>query len=178
VAVVINQKTETTREGVKTIPSDEELAQLEKLVQNAVGLNPTRGDSITVSGALFAGKIEEPPVPWWKRLWNDPVMVEIVREVLRYLLLAVALVIVYFGVIRPLVRTVATKAETPAPGAPTAVPPAGAEEEEEGAIVQLGTVRPGDPFERKVAELRRIAQNNPKLLANMIKEWLGTAERR
>ena len=105
-------------------------------------------------------------------------MVEIVREVLRYLLLAVALVIVYFGVIRPLVRTVATKAETPAPGAPTAVPPAGAEEEEEGAIVQLGTVRPGDPFERKVAELRRIAQNDPKLLANMIKEWLGTAERR
>ena len=178
VAVVINQKTETTREGVKTIPSDEELAQLEKLVQNAVGLNPTRGDSITVSGALFAGKVEEIPPPWWKRLWSDPVMVEIVREVLRYLLLAVALVIVYFGVIRPLVRTVATKAETPAPGAPTAVPPAGAEEEEEGAIVQLGTVRPGDPFERKLAELRRIAQNDPKLLANLIKEWLGATEKR
>ncbi|MBI5781100.1 MAG: flagellar M-ring protein FliF [Rhodocyclales bacterium] len=177
VAVVINQKTETTREGVKTIPSDEELAQLEKLVQNAVGLNPTRGDSITVSGALFAGKIEEPPVPWWKRLWSDPVMVGIVREVLRYLLIAAALGLVYFGVIRPLVRTVATKAETAAPGAPAAAPPSGAEEEEEGAIVQLG-VRPGDPFERKVAELRRLAQSNPKLLANMIKEWLGTAEKR
>jgi len=176
VAVVINQKTETTREGVKTIPSDEELAQLEKLVQNAVGLNPTRGDSITVSGALFAGKIEEPPVPWWKRLWSDPVMVELVREGLRYLLLAVALVIVYFGVIRPLVRTAITKPETPPRGAPEAA--ALETEEEEGAIVQLGGVSPADPFERKIAELRRIAQNDPKLLANLIKEWLGATEKR
>ena len=176
VAVVINQKTETTREGVKTIPSDEELAQLEKLVQNAVGLNPTRGDSITVSGALFAGKVEEIPPPRWKRLWSDPVMVEIVREVLRYLLLAVALVIVYFGVIRPLVRTATTKAEREeVQSAPRA---AAAESEEEGAIVQLGGVSPEAPFERKLAELRRIAQNDPKLLANLIKEWLGATEKR
>lgn len=176
VAVVINQKTETTREGVKTIPSDEELAQLEKLVQNAVGLNPTRGDSITVSGALFAGKVEEIPPPWWKRLWSDPVMVELVREALRYLLLAVALAIVYFGVIRPLVRTATTKAEREeVQSAPRA---AAAESEEEGAIVQLGGVSPAAPFERKLAELRRIAQNDPKLLANLIKEWLGATEKR
>ena len=86
------------------------------------------------------------------------------------------LVIVYFGVIRPLVRTATTKAEREeVQSAPRA---AAAESEEEGAIVQLGGVSPAAPFERKLAELRRIAQNDPKLLANLIKEWLGATEKR
>ena len=44
--------------------------------------------------------------------------------------------------------------------------------------MQLGGVSPAAPFERKLAELRRIAQNDPKLLANLIKEWLGATEKR
>ncbi len=210
VAVVVNQKREKTKEGEIIIPSPEELAQLEQLVKSAVGFDPSRGDTISVNGVLFSTVVDEPTAAWWKKLLEDPEMVEIIRELLRFLLVIVALTIVYFGVLRPLLRAVMppTKPETSpqdqtgpsasagetgpsgtaAMGSAGAVLPEGAmgehaiafgaEGELPDALVSLTHLTPQDPFEEKLARLRELTQSNPKLMANLIKEWLGVEEKK
>jgi len=201
VAVVINQKREKTKEGELVIPSNEELQQLELLVKSALGFDASRGDTITVRGALFAEVDERPKGPWWKLILEDAEMVEIVRELLRFLTVVIALTLIYFGVIRPLLRAVtpAKEAATPEGGSgPTGgSDQAGAHLAGRGetpgltgaemgepvgevpdALVHLTSLTPADPFDEKLATLRELTQSNPKLMANLIKEWIGAQEKK
>ncbi|MCX7945888.1 MAG: flagellar basal-body MS-ring/collar protein FliF [Hydrogenophilus sp.] len=191
VAVVINQRREQTPQGEVVIPSESELQQLEQLIKSAVGFDAARGDTITVSGALFTTIVDEPGTTWWRKLLEDPEMVEIIRELLRFLLILIALTIIYFGVVRPLIRAIlppkekaaaeqkeeaaATEPrveEEPSPS-PEGVLPHG---ESPDALLHLTSLTPADPFEEKLATLRQLTQSNPKLMANLIKEWIGVSE--
>lgn len=205
VAVVVNQKREKTKEGEVVIPSDAELQQLEQLVKSALGFDPNRGDTITVRGVLFSDVPETDSRAWWQKLLEDPEMLEIVRELLRFLTVVIALTLIYFGVIRPLLRAVAppkdegkTEEETEsaagshaASGVATAETQGGTPTAESGstlvggeggktpdALVHLSQLTPADPFEEKLATLRELTQTNPKLMANLIKEWLEGEEKK
>lgn len=168
VAVVVNQRTETLpKGGERAVPlSDEEMARIRNLVREAVGFNERRGDSLNVSAAPFAAPREEvlPEVPVWK----DPEMVGLGKEALKYLAVLLALAFVYFGVIRPLLRSVAPP-ESAAAGAEE-------EEEEEDAMVSLSHGAGVTSFDEKLARAKELAKNDPKVIANLIKEWLGTNE--
>lgn len=167
VAVVVNQRTETLPKGeVRPVPlSEEEMARIRNLVREAVGFNERRGDSLNVSSAPFAAPREEaiPELPVWK----DPEMLGLGKEALKYLVVLLALAFVYFGVIRPLLRSVAPP-ETVAAGAE--------EEEEEDAMVTLSQGAGVTSFEEKLARAKELAKNDPKVIANLIKEWLGSNE--
>ncbi|WP_407278260.1 flagellar basal-body MS-ring/collar protein FliF [Aromatoleum evansii] len=166
VAVVVNHRNETLPNGESRAEalSDEEIARITSLVREAMGFNQARGDSLNVSSAPFAaGRAEsQVQVPVWK----DPEMVDLGKEVLKYVVILVALAFVYFGVVRPLLRTVAP----PPPPAPAP------EEEEEGAVVSLSHLQPENTFDAKLTRAKELATSDPRVVANLIKEWMGVNE--
>lgn len=170
VAVVVNEPSETLANG-QTRPvalSEEETTRITNLVREAMGFSAERGDSLNVSSAPFAAPAEvlEPELP----IWKDPDMIDLGKELFKYIALLGALALVYFGVIRPLVRTVA-------------VPPAKERDEdadslegdEEDALLSLSGSK-GPSFEERLERARELAKGDPRAVANLIKEWLGATE--
>ena len=172
VAVVVNNRTIPGTDGTPTsVPlTDDEISRITNLVREAVGYNADRGDSINVANSAFAQDGVEPALP----LWKDPEMVELGKEGLNWLLVLVALLLAYFGVIRPLLRTVLpppVKAET---GAGAAGEEA-LEEGEEGVRVTLSG-EAEESFEQRLERIRQLARDDPKTMANLMKNWMGLNE--
>lgn len=170
VAVVVNQRTETLPNGTtRTVPlPEDEIARITNLVREAMGFSQTRGDSLNVSSAPFAAVSDaSEAVP----LWKDPDMLALAKELGRYLLVALAIGFVYFGVIRPLIKAVTP----PPPEVEDEAEGAGTEEGDEDVIVDLSGARVMS-FDEKLARARELAKSDPKLVANLLKEWLGAKE--
>ncbi len=74
--------------------SDEEKANIEALVRDAIGFRENRGDSITISSGEFVEDIEVIDVPWYEN--------SAIRELLGKLFTILVLAIVTFGALRPL----------------------------------------------------------------------------
>lgn len=185
VAVVVRQRSETMPNGqtrnVNLTP--EEIERITALVQGAIGFDAERGDNVQVTSAPFAeGEVPEPlELP----LWKDPDIVEPAKLVAKYLVVALALAFAYFGVIRPLMRTVTTPAQPAAgeaaePGVAGAA--AGGEgEAEEDFMVKLSNKQAHKNFEARLAQAREMAQSDPKAVANLIRSWMnpgGNEEKR
>lgn len=176
VAVVVNNRTIPSPEGAPTnVPlTDDEIARITNVVREAVGYNADRGDTINVANNAFAGGDGEAVVPPWK----DPEMVELGREALNWLLVLIAMLLVYFGVLRPLLRTVVPPKEKKTKEASLEPGLAGieGEEGEEGVVVSLSPEAEGDTYETRLARARGLARTDPKTVANLIKEWMGVTE--
>ena len=50
------------------------------------------------------------------------------------------------------------------------------EEGEEGVRVTLSSEAEGESFEERLERARNLARNDPKMVANLIKEWMGVNE--
>ncbi len=175
VAVVVNNRSIPAPDGTPTtVPlTDEEIARITNLVREAVGYSADRGDSINVANSAFAGELAEPVLPVWK----DPAMIELGKEGLNWLLVLLVVLFAYFGVIRPLLRTVVPPKQKPEAGAAAAAgEEAEGEEGEEGVRVTLSAEAEGESFEERLERARNLARNDPKMVANLIKEWLGVNE--
>lgn len=172
VAVVVNNRSIPAPDGTPTtVPlTDEEIARISNLVREAVGYNADRGDSINVANSAFAGELKEPVLP----LWKDPEMVDLGKQGLNWLLVLLVVLLAYFGVIRPLLRAVVPpKVEPGTEG--TAAEAAEGEEGDDGVRVTLsGEVE--ETFEERLERARNLARNDPKMVANLIKDWLGVNE--
>ncbi|WP_374509254.1 flagellar basal-body MS-ring/collar protein FliF [Niveibacterium sp.] len=187
VAVVVNHRSERDAKGnVRTVPlSEAEMKQVNDLVREAVGYNETRGDTVNVANAPFTESLRKgDELPWWK----DPELRAMALDLARWLLLGLVAAFLWLRVLRPLVRTVAPPPVV-AEGAEAGEE--GGEEEEEGVVVTLnenGEV-PDDQllppevrmeeiarmsFDRKIAKVREIAVKNPKVIATLMKEWMGS----
>lgn len=175
VAVVVNNRTIPAPDGSPTtVPlTDEEIARITNLVREAVGYSADRGDSINVANSAFAGELVAPVLP----LWKDPEMIGLGKEGLNWLLVLLVVLFAYFGVIRPLLRTVVPPKVKPEAGAgATAGEEAEGEEGEEGVRVTLSSEAEGESFEERLERARNLARNDPKMVANLIKEWMGVNE--
>ena len=175
VAVVVNNRTAADADGAPTTVAltDDELARITNLVREAVGYNADRGDSINVANSAFAIEPTEVAPP----LWKDPEMLELGKQGLHWLLIALALLFLWFAVLRPLMRTILP----PPPEAATAEGPGfGSDEtdedadEDEDAIVSLGSQQ--DSYLAHLEQARQLAREEPKLAATLIKEWMGVNE--
>ena len=98
---------ETGISEIKPI-SDEQLAEIEKLVMNAIGLDLERGDSVTVSSAAFVSTLKGVTKPWYDMEWA----VNLMKQGMTILIMAV----VVLGVIRPLIARIMVPAAAGAPG--------------------------------------------------------------
>jgi flagellar M-ring protein FliF len=173
VAVVVNNRSIPAPDGTpSTVPlTEEEIARITNLVREAVGYNADRGDSINVANSEFAAELREPVMPVWK----DPEMIDLGKQGLNWLLVLLVVLLAYFGVIRPLLRTV-----VPPKTKPTSETAEGEEAEgeegEEGVRVTLSGEAEGETFEERLERARNLARNDPKMVANLIKEWMGVNE--
>ena len=99
--------TETGLPEVQPVP-EEKLAEIEKLVINAIGLDLERGDSLTVSSAAFVSTLKGVTKPWYDMEWA----VTLMKQGMTILIMAV----VVLGVIRPLISRIMVPAAAGAPG--------------------------------------------------------------
>lgn len=174
VAVVVNHRSTTLPNGeVQTLPlSDDEIARISNLVREAVGYSANRGDTINVASSPFAAPETAPDLP----LWKDPEMVELGKEGLGYLGVLAAFLFAYFAIIRPLLRTVAPPPPKEEAQEESAEMLAEGEEGDEDAEVTLSEAAQGDTYEARVQRARELAAADPKLVAGLIKEWMGVTE--
>ena len=166
-AVVVNYRTVPGADGKMEMKplSAEELAQITNLVKEAIGFDEKRGDTVNVVNSPFTAP-EEEPAPAEVPLWKQPQTLSLATEVGKHLLFAALAAYLLFGVLRPLARhllspaarsrTVAVEDSVPELAAPSGQRP------------------PGQVNNLEVA--RQIARQDPRVVANVVKSWVGGDE--
>jgi len=162
VAVVVNYRKVTSRDGkVSYKPrSEDDMAQINKLVREAMGYTETRGDTVTVANTAFTVAEAEAveAVPFWKQ----PGMWALVQEIVKNLLIAGLVLFLFFKVLRPMFRS----AMTP--------PPVDSQALSAGAAPG---VMGGASYQSNLDSAKQLARQEPKLVANIVRSWVGGNER-
>ena len=99
-AVIIREMKIVSPEGTVTFEkfSDEKLSEIKSLVQEALGFDEVRGDSVTVTSSPFVDALEEEVAPWYEN--------ESIKELAQQLATVLILAIVVFGALHPLLKRV------------------------------------------------------------------------
>lgn len=183
-AVVVNHRSSTDAKGKTTSTplSTEELDKLTALVQQSLGFNAERGDSVRVINAPFrfepAPKIEEPPI------YRQPWLLDLLRSAAAPLALAVVALIVALKLVRPALQAVLAPSPPPpgthldvvaggdaaAGGAARAASAIGTDAAGQGAPVLALT---GPQMEAKLEHARAFAKEHPAAVAQIVKSWVG-----
>jgi flagellar M-ring protein FliF len=169
VAVAVNHKRPAGsdgRPGKPVPPSAEELKRIHDLVRESVGFSEKRGDTINVAAASFVeSEIEtlaETP------LWQDPSTIALAKEIGKYLVFALIALLIWTKLLKPVFEMFAAaaqraEAERKAAAAAAAV----------GATAHAGGAHGGRSLDEKLQGARDSAKQEPKLVAELIKEWMG-----
>lgn len=161
-AVVINHRKDA--KGVTKPLADVEMKQINELVKEAMGFNKERGDTVSVANAPFTAVDRgESGIP----LWKDPDALSLLKDVFKYGAIAAIVAYLLLKVIIPLGKSML---ETP----PRLAKPVG-----ERINVVAGEDDDTEPsaaesLERKLAQARDLAQQDPKVVANIIKDWTSS----
>jgi len=181
VGVVVNYRRsidpKTGKVVVKPLTAAE-VAQINELVKQAMGYSQARGDTLNVTNAPFDGvdKPDEQAPDWWK----DPANLPLAKDIARYVFIALVLAFLWFRFVRPLLKPAIKKFDEavaippePEPEEPEPEPEPDPEEEariqreaEEHQKVQV--------YKTNLEMAKDLAQHDPRIVANVIKEWLGT----
>ncbi|MGL6111233.1 MAG: flagellar M-ring protein FliF C-terminal domain-containing protein, partial [Rubrivivax sp.] len=170
-AVVVNHRVTTDAKGKSTSTplSAEELEKITALVQQSLGFNKERGDSVRVINAPF--RVEPPPKVEEIALHQQPWLQDLLRAAAAPLALALVALLVVFKLIRPALTAAIGAAPQPLggkldvvaddtapalPGAPT--------------LPALAAPRVND----KLDGARAFAQQNPAAVAQIVKGWVGS----
>lgn len=100
-AVVVNNRKTIDEEGnEKSVAlKDDEIKKIESLVRDAMGYNAQRGDSVAVVNSEFTEIKDETPI------WKDPQNVAAGLDLLKYLIIAGIIALLYFKIIKPALDT-------------------------------------------------------------------------
>ncbi len=131
-----------------------EIDNVTKLVKDAVGFDQARGDSVNVVNEPFLQQNEvltPQAVPLWQRPW--------LLTIARLILGALVLVALALGVLRPLIKNLATQVLPP-----PAPPPALSDGRAPG---------PQLAYEQQVVQARNLVSQDPKRVAQVVKTWVG-----
>jgi len=161
VAVVVNHRKLTDADGnVTTKPlSAEEMIQINALVKEVMGYSKERGDTLNVTNSAFSAPQVDPiaEVP----LWKQPETIATAKDIGRNLLIAGLVVFLVLGVLRPLLTKLAEVRIPP--------PPEPGEDVVHPAARRVG-------YEENLDAAKQLARSEPKLVANVVKEWVTSDE--
>ena len=163
-AVLVNHRSTTDAKGkvTTTALTPEELEKLTALVQESIGFNKDRGDSVKVVNIPF--RVEAPAKPVEIPFWEQPWLTGLVRAgAVPAGLVAVALLLV-FAVVRPAMRQIEPP---PVPEAPPVVEKLPAPEEVE--TVELAPPKAA----LQLSAARDMAKQNPAAVANIVRGWVS-----
>jgi len=179
IAVVIDDKQELddNDELVSKPWSDEQLNRFTSLVKDAVGFNLQRGDTLNVINSTFISQPEAEALPE-PSLMEQPWVWDIARQAVG----ALGLLIVVFGVLKPVMRSLAEKgarnmqAGAMVPAAATAGE-AGVGEDQlslSGANPQQAQLAaPQMGYEQHLEAAKSVVGEDPKRVAQVVKNWVG-----
>lgn len=172
IAVVVNNPSNTDKDGkVTSRPyTDAEKAQITALVRETVGFDAKRGDSLNLLNSAF-NNVQEiiPDTP----LWKQPDMIALVKDVLKYLLIAGGIGFLLFGIIKPAFKTIAEQsaAQEAAMAASGEVVHHGG-----GAAAQYAAQQSANSYEDNLQIAKQLAKDEPKIVASVVKEWVNKDE--
>lgn len=178
-AVVINYRAQVDAKGHKTFQplSADQLAQTTALVKDAMGFDQKRGDSVNVVNSAFSSDdLTAPPaVP----LWKQPGMIDLGLQIGKYVLIGLVGMYLFFGVLRPSMRKLFRPEPPPAPAPAAAIttepmhdPFALAEDRSPSSISSIEQTA-ASAYERDLQFAREIAQQDPKVVATVVKSWIS-----
>jgi flagellar M-ring protein FliF len=154
----------------KTRPrTPEQVQQLHELVTAAVGLDPTRGDQLTVQNMAFNEPMPEEPIEPGVMDRYGPLAIEGVKVITVLVLGALA----FFFVGRPLMRRVVDAHPVDEPALPRQLPRTIEEIEGEIAAQLDATAVNADRRLPVLAKrLTGLAQQDPEVAARLVRTWL------
>lgn len=189
-AVVINYKTVLDKGELRQMPlSPVEMTQINGLVREAMGFNVTRGDTVNVVNASFAGSETKAPRSLMDLLMEilfalrDWIVANPV-DFFKYLFLATLTMYVLFFIVRPVIKKL-TYVEPPS------APAVSAEEVAEGGLHEVVSEEPGAEsvaheltqeekeqairmasYAENLEAVRELTRQDPRVVAQIIRGWL------
>ena len=173
IAVVVDDHQKVADDGSleHTPLTEEELARITSVVKETVGFNAERGDSVNVINESFAPPpvVETPPET---ALLDKPWVWDVAKQVAA----GIGVLLLLFGVLRPLLRSLVEKAppasmmvvgrggvnELPAPGGM------------HGSVQQISGQLPGpNNYEQQLGAIKGMAAQDPKRVAQVVKNWVS-----
>lgn len=159
--------------------TDEDLQRLTVLVRDAVGYSAARGDSVNVVNAAFASAEPMEALPEmaiWEKSWF--------WDVLKSVGAVVFLLVLVFGVLRPILKSLSAVPEMTLVGTSMGelegIPEAGgmsaSNESKGGAFDDSMLPGPNESYERQLAAVRGLVAQDPGRVAQVIKRWVAADE--
>ena len=163
VAVVVNYRKDLTKEKnpdkAPALPlAETDIKLINDLAREAMGFNKDRGDTLNIANAPFT-VIEKEIVPD-APIWANAELIATLKELGKYLLIFGVVFWFWTRVLKPMLVQFAAAAER------------AAERQAEQASEGMPTVE-RQSYEGKLAAARELAKQDPKAVANMIKDWVG-----
>ena len=168
VAVVVDYREQLGEDGTQErLPlSEEEMARITALVKDAVGYNAERNDSVNVTNMTFTVIDEMEPVPEapvWQQAW--------LWDAGKKALGGLMVLLLVFGVLKPVLRSLATHA-----GQVAALPPGASNGQPSLADDRLSlgaqAASPQLSQEQQFAMARELIAKNPQQGAKVLKDWV------
>jgi len=165
-AVVVNNRSVTDAKGKTTqVPlGADEMEKLTALVQESIGFNKERGDSVKVINAPFKldPNARGAELPWWKQ----PEVSDMLRAAAVPAGLALVALIVLFGLIRPALKALLAR---PAP-----VPGANLDIVSDDELVPVPPrVLEAPKVTEQLTNARLLAKDNPAAVASILRGWVS-----
>lgn len=177
IAVVVDNKQEIDEndELVSKPWSDEELNRFTTLVKEAVGFNAQRGDTVNIVNSSFIPPPEAEAIPE-PSLLQQPWVWDLAKQAAG----ALGLLIVVFGVLKPVMRSLAEKG-TQSMQANAMLPAAGAVPEAGEDRLSLSGANPQQAqlaapqvgYEQHLDTARIAVSEDPKRVAQVVRNWVG-----
>ena len=185
VAVVVDDPVQInpeTGESTRMPLGEAELARLTRLVQDAVGYDASRGDSVSVINSAFVAPAiaeEIPEIPFWSQPWF--------WDVAKQFLGILFVLILVFGVLRPVLKNLTTTSSKPAlaGGFPAELDDLGGigDDLREDRVSLSGPAggpmmlpAPGAGYEQQLNAIKGLLAEDPGRVAQVVKEWINDDE--
>ena len=158
----------SVEDGTQTALSENELERYTALVKEAVGFNAARGDTVVVMHAAFRD-MPEPAAVVAPKLWEEP----IIRDYLKQILGAGLVLVLAFGLVRPLLRNLvaAVPAGEAHAGSGRALLAGGAQQQATGQRALAGP-----SYDDKVKAARNVVAHDPARVAQLVRKWASANE--
>ncbi|QTF10729.1 flagellar M-ring protein FliF [Brenneria izadpanahii] len=170
VAVVVNYR--QSEEGTPVALTDDQIKQIESLTREAMGYSSERGDTLNIANTPFT---QTENVAGDLPFWQQQSFFDRLMNAGRWLLVALVAFILWRKLLKPLVN----KNKVAAAGAPAA---AAMPNNDDDVVVKLSKDEQEQQKrsqQRVSAELqsqkiRDLAENDPRVVALVIREWMGS----
>ncbi|MGF0334795.1 flagellar basal-body MS-ring/collar protein FliF [Ectopseudomonas toyotomiensis] len=182
VAVVVDDQVRVdpaTGESSRVPWTPDDLARFTRLVQDSVGFDASRGDSVSVINTAFTASLGEeiPDIPFYTQPW----FWDIVKQVLGVLFILVLV----FGVLRPVLNNITGGGrgkELAGSGDVELGEMAGLDGELSDDRVSLGGPQsimlpsPSEGYDAQLNAIKSLVAEDPGRVAQVVKEWINADE--